>query len=637
MSSRPAAAFLVTAALAFAAGGCARDLDTLGLAPFPSEPLIFDDVFGAGVGFAAFGGSKTDAVQLDQVERYQGSSSLRVTVPAPADPSGSYAGGAFTANVPRDLSGYNALTFWAKASRSAALNVAGLGNDNTGTSLFTAEVSGLALTTTWKKYVIPIPLSSRLQKEGGLFYFAEGAEDGQPYTIWFDEVRFEKADGLGAPRPSIGSKTVAAEVGGTAQVEGTQVTFSVNGADVLVQAAPGYFTFVSSDESVATVNESGRITVVGEGAATISAALGGVQAEGAVIVNTAAPPATAAPTPTVDAGKVVSLFSDAYTNVTVDTWSAVWDNADVEDFQIDGNTTKKYSNLAFAGIEFVSAPIDASSMTHFHMDFFTRDATAAPAAFRIKLVNFGADRAFGGGDDSEHEITLTATSTPALGTGAWVGFDIPMSDFAGLTGRGALAQLIISGDPNTVYIDNVYFYDASVAVPSEPPVAAPTPSLPAANVVSLFSDAYTNLTVDTWSAVWDNADAEDVQIEANTTKKYSNLVFAGIEAVAMPVNASAMTHFHMDLWTPSPTATPAAFRIKLVDFGADGVFGGTDNVEHEITLTAESSPALRTGTWLSIDVPLSEFTALTTRGAIAQLIISGDLRTVFIDNVYFHN
>lgn len=636
MSSRTAVGLLAMAALAFVAGGCARDLDTLGLAPFPSEPAVFVDGFGPGVGFAAFAGSKTDAVQIDQTVFYTGRSSLRVSVPAPSDPSGSYAGGAFTANVPRNLSGYNAVTLYARASRSATLNVAGLGNDNTGTSLYTAEVQGLPLTTSWTKIVIPIPLPERLQQEAGLFYFAEGAEDGQPYTIWFDEIQFEKVGGIGTPRPAIDSEEVAAEVGGVAQVQGFRVAYTVNGASLQINPSAAYFTFTSSDESVATVNDQGLINVVGEGTATITASLGSVQAEGSVVVKTAVPPATPAPTPMVDASKVISLFSDAYTNVAVDTWSAVWDNADVEDFPIDGNASKKYSNLVFAGIEFVSAPVDASMMTHFHMDFYTPDPTAAPAAFRIKLVDFGADRAFGGGDDSEHEITLTASSTPALATGEWVGIDIPLSEFAGLAGRGALAQLILSGDPNTVYIDNVYFYNAASA-PTEPPTAAPTPALPAGNVISLFSDAYSNAAVDTWSASWDNADVADVQIQSNLTKKYSNLVFAGIEAVSSPVDARSMTHFHVDLWTPDETSGGAVFRIKLVDFGANGAFGGGDDVEHEITLTASTTPALATGSWIGMDIPLSDFTALTTRGAIAQLIISGDLRTVYIDNVYFHN
>ena len=153
---------------------------------------------------------------------------------------------------------------------------------------------------------------------------------------------------------------------------------------------------------------------------------------------------------------MISLFSDAYTDATVDTWSASWDQADVEDVSIGGNTTKKYTNLVFAGIEFTSSTIDASEMTHFRMDFWTPDATGDPAAFRIKLVDFGAGGAFGGGDDTEHELTLTAATDPALATGQWVSFDIPLSAFTGLANRGHLAQLIISGDPNTVFIDNVY-------------------------------------------------------------------------------------------------------------------------------------------------------------------------------------
>jgi hypothetical protein len=153
------------------------------------------------------------------------------------------------------------------------------------------------------------------------------------------------------------------------------------------------------------------------------------------------------------------MFSNAYTDVTVDTWSAEWDAADVADVQIAGNDTKLYTGLTFAGIEAKSPPIDASAMTRFHMDFWTPDPTAAPAVFKIKLVDFGADGAFDGGDDVEHELTFDATTTPALATGSWVSLDVPLSDFAGLTTTGHIAQMIISGDPNTVYLDNIYFYN----------------------------------------------------------------------------------------------------------------------------------------------------------------------------------
>jgi len=78
--------------------------------------------------------------------------------------------------------------------------------------------------------------------------------------------------------------------------------------------------------------------------------------------------------------------------------------------------------------------------------------------FKIKLVDFGANGIFGGGDDVEHELTFNANSTPALKTGEWVLFNIPLSDFTGLITKGHLAQLIISGNPNTVYVDNILFH-----------------------------------------------------------------------------------------------------------------------------------------------------------------------------------
>ncbi len=58
--------------------------------------------------------------------------SLKISVPKRDDPDGGYAGGAFVAQNARDLSGYNALTFWAKASRAEVFDVVGFANDNTG-------------------------------------------------------------------------------------------------------------------------------------------------------------------------------------------------------------------------------------------------------------------------------------------------------------------------------------------------------------------------------------------------------------------------------------------------------------------------------------------------------------------------
>jgi len=332
-------------------------------------------------------------------------------------------------------------------------------------------------------------------------------------------------------------------------------------------------------------------------------------------------PMVAAPTPTQPSSNVISLFSNAYTNVAVDTWSAPWDMADVEDVMVAGNATKKYSNLTFAGVEFhTPGPVvNATTMERFHADVWTANASA----FKVKLVDFGANGTFGGGDDTEHELSFT----PTLNT--WFAIDVPLSSFTGMTSKAHVAQLILVGEGGgkTVWVDNVYFYKTT-PIASEPTEAAPTPTQPSSNVISLFSNAYTNTNVDTWSASWDMADVSDVMVAGDATKKYSNLTFAGVEfhTPGPVVNATTMERFHVDVWT----ATARTFKVKLVDFGANGAFGGGDDTEHELSFT----PTL--GTWFSIDVPLSNFTGMTSRSHVAQLLFVADGKTAWIDNVYFY-
>jgi hypothetical protein len=91
-----------------------------------------------------------------------------------------------------------------------------------------------------------------------------------------------------------------------------------------------------------------------------------------------------------------------------------------------------------------------------------------------------------------------------------------------------------------------------------------------------------------------------------------------------------MYKLHVDLWTPNSTT----FKVKLVDFGANGTYAGGDDVEHELTL----SPTL--DSWNSYTLLLSDFTGLTTKNHVAQLIFSslpGGTSVAYIDNVYFSN
>ncbi len=621
---------------------CNREIDELEPASFPTDAEIFIDGFPGGLNYAAFGGSKVTAFNVDTDVKYDGTASMRFAVPDFEDPEGSYAGGAFFTSVGRDLSGYDALTFWAKGSKAAMIDVVGFGND-LGEAKYQVTLNDVAVNTNWQKYYIPIPDASKLIEERGMFFYSEGPENGLGYTFWIDEVKFEKLGTIAHPRPAIletQDQTTSAETGDKLQIGGLSTTFNLpSGVDLKANVAASYFDFSSSNPSVAAVSNLGLVTILDEGNTVVTAKLGELDAAGSLSIEAtgaALLPPTAAPTPTVSADSVISMFSNAYNDVLVDTWNPFWENSttEVADVKIGDDDVKRYKMLNFVGILTESEKIDATEMTHFHMDIWTPNPTDAPAAFKVLLVDFGADGNFGGGDDSSHELAFTS---PTISTEKWVSLDIPLADFGGLVNRNNIAQLVLSGDLPNVFVDNVYYYNSGSSGRPEPTVAAPTPTVAAADVVSLFSNAYTDVPVDTWSAEWDVAGVSDVQIAGDDVKLYAGLSFAGIEFTSQTVDASMMNRFHMDIWTADPTAAPAVFKIKLVDFGADGAFDGGDDTEHEITLDATTNPALASESWVALDIPLSAFTGLTTTGHLAQMIISGDPNTVYVDNIYFYN
>ena len=185
-----------------------------------------------------------------------------------------------------------------------------------------------------------------------------------------------------------------------------------------------------------------------------------------------------------------------------------------------------------------------------------------------------------------------------------------------------------------MYFDNIYFGKADV--PTAPTTAPTEPTVVAGKVASLFSDKYTNTTVDTWSAGWDKADVADVTIANNSVKQYSNLEYAGIEFTSKPIDASTMTHLHLDVWKKS---ADSIFKIKLVDFGADGKYSGGNDVEHELVYNSAGKPSLAGNQWVSLDIPLTEMTGLSTKAHLAQMVVSGSGTgdTVWLDNVYVYN
>lgn len=599
---------------------CQRELEDLEPATFPTTAEVFIDGFSAGLNYGAFGGSKVTAFDVDTEVKYKGESSMKFAIPDAGDPQGAYAGGSYFTSVGRNLSGYDALTFWARATKAASIDVVGFGNDF-GESKFLTTLRDVKVNTNWQKYIIPIPDPSKLTQERGMFFYSEGPEDGLGYTFWIDELQFEKLGTIAHPKPAIldgQDQVFSVETGQILNIGGLKVAFNMpTGVDQSVEASAAYFTFESSNPSVASVSSTGVVTILGAGNAVITAKVGDLDADGSMTLNSigqAVGPTTPAPTPTVNADSVISLFSNAYNNVKVDTWNTRWQFSTAEDFdlQVAGNDVKRYQSLNFVGIEFTSQLINATAMTHFHMDIWTPDPTDLPKAFKVLLVDFGANMTFGGNDDSSHELSFTR---PTLVSNQWVSLDIPMSNFTGLVNRAHLAQLVLSGDLPNVYIDNVYFYNAGTVTPSGPTVAAPTPTRNPADVISVFSDTYTNITGTDFNPNWGQATAvSQVPIAGNNTLLYSGLNYQGTQ-FANNLDVSGMTHLHLDVWTKNSSA----LNVFLISPGP---------IEKPYALTVP------TNGWSSVDIPLADFSPVALNNLI-QFKFDGN-GDIYLDNLYFY-
>lgn len=596
---------------------CERDLSDLEPATFPKTGDVFIDDFTGDLAYAAFGGSDVKAFQIEKDVTYNGSeSAMRFEVPDANSPEGAYAGGAFFSKSGRDLSEFNALTFYIRASEAVNVGVLGFGNDF-GANKYATSVSGVAANTNWEKIILPIPDPSKLVAERGLFFISSGAINGRGYTIWVDELKFENLTTISDPIGQIafGKDSIInrAEKGSTYNVGALQALVSLpTGINQVVNTTAAFFSFESSDPSIASVSENGVINILDSGASVITAKLGENAAKGSITLNTigAAPrPATIAPVPSFDPANVISMYTNTYPNEPVDTWNTRWlfSTAENEFIQIDGDDVIRYTSLNFVGIEFASNTIDATNMTNFHMNIWTPDPTNLPNNFKVLLVDFGANGVFGGGDDVSSEVTITS---PKLVTNNWVTLDIPLANFTSLTTRAHLAQLVLSGTLPNVYVDNVLFHK----IASNPTVAAPTPTYLPANTISVFSNTYTNIAGTDLNPNWGQATiVTQPLIVGNTTLLYSNLNYQGIQ-LGSPQNVTDYAFLHLDYFSVSSST----LKVFLISPGP---------IEKSFTLTVP------TAGWNSVDIPLSSFAPVNLSNVI-QLKFEGN-GNVYLDNILF--
>ena len=314
-------------------------------------------------------------------------------------------------------------------------------------------------------------------------------------------------------------------------------------------------------------------------------------------------PTTNAPTPTVDASDVISIYSDAYTDITGTNFNPNWGQTTQVNTAYDPtgegtNTVIEYSNFNYQGADLTST--DLSSMTHVHIDVWTDSQTG----LRFTPISPGA----------ESPTALNPTA------GQWSSIDLPLSTWASVDFTG-VNQFKFDGGVSggTVYIDNLYFYTAPAA--TAPTTNAPTPTVDASDVISIYSDAYTDITGTNFNPNWGQTTQVNTAYDptgegTNTVIEYSNFNYQGADLTS--TDLSSMTHVHIDVWTDSQTG----LRFTPISPGA------------------ESPTALNptAGQWSSIDLPLSTWASVDFTG-VNQFKFDGgvDGGKVYIDNLYFYS
>ena len=150
-----------------------------------------------------------------------------------------------------------------------------------------------------------------------------------------------------------------------------------------------------------------------------------------------------------------------------------------------------------------------------------------------------------------------------------------------------------------------------------PDGSAPTPSEPAADVLSIFSDAYTDISGVNFDPNWGQATSVTV---ANGEINYQNLNYQGT-TFGGPRDVSGYGYFHIDI-RPQQSGS---LQLYLINSAA---VTGTGPIEtyYDINMTANQ--------WNSFDIPLSSFTPVVDLSKVDEIKIVGS-GAMTLDNLYF--
>ncbi len=247
-------------------------------------------------------------------------------------------------------------------------------------------------------------------------------------TFYFDNVRQTATVDLTPPVITlVGADPLNLNVGDTYTDPGATATDNTDG-DITANIVVG-------GDTVDT-NTAGTYTVT----YNVSDAAGNAAAEVTrTVVVTAAPvgPQVAAPTPSQAAADVISVYSDAYTDIAGTDFNPNWGQATVVTNEtVAGDNVMKYAGLNYQGIQLGSSQ-DVSGMDFLHIDYWTENSTA----LNVFLISTGPVE------------TAKALTVPTTG---WASVDIPLGDFSPVDLTDVI-QLKFDGNGD-IWLDNIYFY-----------------------------------------------------------------------------------------------------------------------------------------------------------------------------------
>ena len=173
---------------------------------------------------------------------------------------------------------------------------------------------------------------------------------------------------------------------------------------------------------------------------------------------------------------------------------------------------------------------------------------------------------------------------------------------------------------STTYVDNISApVGDAIVVPSGPTTNAPTPTVDASEVISIYSDAYTDITGTNFNPNWGQSTQVNTAYDptgegTNTVIEYSNFNYQGTEFPS--TDMSAMTKVHFDVWT----ANEATIQFTPISPGQENL----------VSVTSTG------GTWTSIDLDLASNFSNVVLSDVFQLKFVGS-GTVYLDNIYFYS